>query len=249
MTEIKNMETDDEIRGKAYVHWRCWHEAYAGMVSEAYLEKLTLEKCEQIAFQWRDNILIAKDGERVAGFAGYGISRDTPDTGELFALYVLPEYWGTGVAKQLFDAASEQLSAYRTIGLWVLKENARAIRFYQKRGFSATGEEKHLPSVGAMEIRMERSNPKVYAFIAILHEEPDGGAYVAFPWDIRQTFGKGRVKVHATFDGVPYDGSIVNMGVKNEDGSVCYVIGVTKSIRRQIGKRHGDPIRIVVTER
>ena len=56
---------------------------------------------------------------------------------------------------------------------------------------------------------------------------PDnGGAYVIFPWDIRKEFGKGRVKVHATFDGIPYDGSVVNMGVKNADGEICYVIGV-----------------------
>ena len=151
---IKQMETDDEIRGKAYVHWRCWHEAYAGIVSPAYLQKLTLEKCEQIAFQWRDNILVVLDGERVVGFAGYGCSRESQNVGELFALYVLPEYWGTGIAKHLFEAVSEQLSAYCAIGLWVLKENARAIRFYQKCGFVATGEEQDLPSVGATEIRM-----------------------------------------------------------------------------------------------
>jgi len=246
---VKTMETDDEIRGKAYVHWRCWHEAYTEIVSEAYLEKLTLSKCEQIAFQWRGNILIAKDGERVAGFAGYGSSGESSEAGELFALYVLPEYWGTGVAKQLFDAVSEQLSRFRTVGLWVLKENARAIRFYEKCGFLATGEEQYLPSIGAIEVRMKRPNPKTYAFTAILHEEPDGGAYVAFPRDIKQTFGKRRVKVHATFDGVPYDGSIVNMGVKNADGSVCFIIGVPKSVRRQIGKRHGDPIRVEIKER
>ena len=154
MITIKRMETDDEIRGKAYVHWLCWHEAYAEMVSEAYLEKLTLDKCEQIAFQWRDNILVVLDGERVVGFAGYGCSRESQNVGELFALYVLPSYWGTGIAKHLFEAVSEQLSAYCAIGLWVLKENARAIRFYQKYGFVPTGEEQDLPSVGATEIRM-----------------------------------------------------------------------------------------------
>ena len=65
-----------------------------------------------------------------------------------------------------------------------------------------------------------------YTFTAALHETPDnGGAYIIFPWDIRKEFGKGRVKVHATFDGIPYDGSVVNMGVKNADGEICYVIG------------------------
>jgi hypothetical protein len=86
-----------------------------------------------------------------------------------------------------------------------------------------------------------------YEYETILREIPEsGGAYVAFPWDIRAEFGKGRVKVHASFDGVPYDGSIVNMGVKNPDGSVCYIIGVTKAIRAALGKRDGDTIRVVI---
>ena len=59
-----------------------------------------------------------------------------------------------------------------------------------------------------------------YSFDAILHEIPEnGGAYVVFPRDIRKLFGKGRVKVHATFDGIPYDGSIVNMGLKDPQRS------------------------------
>ena len=42
---------------------------------------------------------------------------------------------------------------------------------------------------------------KVYEFSAVIHEVPDnGGAYVIFPWNIREEFGKGRVKVHAEFD-------------------------------------------------
>ena len=89
-----------------------------------------------------------------------------------------------------------------------------------------------------------------YAFDATLHEiHENGGAYVIFPWDIRKEFGKGRVKVHATFDGIPYDGSVVNMGVKNEDGEICYVIGVLKAIRKQLGKKDGDTIHVVITER
>ena len=89
-----------------------------------------------------------------------------------------------------------------------------------------------------------------YEYDAPLHELPDnGGAYVAFPWDIRQEFGRGRVRVHAEFDGIPYDGSIVNMGVKNPDGSVCHVIGVRKAIREALGKGEGDTIRVVITVR
>jgi hypothetical protein len=94
-------------------------------------------------------------------------------------------------------------------------------------------------------------NPKVYEYDAMIKstETGRGGAYVQFPYDIRAEFGKGRVKVHATFDGEPYDGSVVNMGVKNEDGSVCYIIGILKEIRARIGKQPGDTVRVVIKER
>ena len=86
-----------------------------------------------------------------------------------------------------------------------------------------------------------------YEYDAILHGIPEsGGAYIVFPYDIRKEFGKGRVKVHATFDGVPYDGSIVNMGVKDENGDICYVIGVLKSIRKQLGKSDGDTVDVKI---
>ena len=89
-----------------------------------------------------------------------------------------------------------------------------------------------------------------YEYDAILHVlEDNGGAYVAFPWDLKKEFGKGRMKVHAEFDGVPYDGSIVNMGVKNPDGTVCYIIGVQKAIRAAIHKGEGDAVHVVINER
>lgn len=87
----------------------------------------------------------------------------------------------------------------------------------------------------------------VYEFDAVLHELTDnGGAYVIFPWDIREEFGKGRVRVHAEFDGIRYDGSIVNMGVKDENGNICYIIGVLKSIRKKLDKRDGDTIHVII---
>ena len=92
----------------------------------------------------------------------------------------------------------------------------------------------------------QEMSKRKYEYDAVLHEEPDGGAWVAFPWDIREEFGRGRVKVHASFDGIPYDGSVVNMGLKNEDGSVCYVLGVRKAIRQQLGKKDGDTIHVTV---
>ena len=95
--------------------------------------------------------------------------------------------------------------------------------------------------------RDEKGN---YVFDAVLQAVPDkGGAYVVFPWNIREEFGKGRVKVHATFDGVPYDGSIGNMGIRDEAGEICHIIGVLKSIRQAIGKQPGDTVRVTVSPR
>ncbi len=91
---------------------------------------------------------------------------------------------------------------------------------------------------------------KIYEYESLIYEAGQkGGAYVVFPYDIRKEFGRGRVKVHASFDGELYDGSIVNMGVRNEDGTVCYIIGIRKDIRARIGKQPGDTVRVTVRER
>lgn len=91
---------------------------------------------------------------------------------------------------------------------------------------------------------------RIFEYEGVIHESPDnGGAYVLFPWDIRKEFGKGRVKVHAEFDGIPYDGSIINMGVKDEDGNVRYLIGLLKAIRKQLRKGDGDSVHVVIRER
>lgn len=93
-------------------------------------------------------------------------------------------------------------------------------------------------------------NQKMYEFEAVIQKVPDiDGAYVEFPYDVKEEFGKGRVKVHATFDGESYDGSIVNMGVKNADGSVCYIIGLRKDIRDKIGKQASETVKVVIKER
>jgi len=92
-------------------------------------------------------------------------------------------------------------------------------------------------------------NIKTYEYETTIQSSGKGGAYVIFPYDIRTEFGKGRVKVCATFDNEPYDGSIVNMGVKNTDGSICYIIGILKEIRAKIGKQPGDVVCVTIQER
>lgn len=87
-------------------------------------------------------------------------------------------------------------------------------------------------------------NPEVYTFQAVIQKVPDiDGAYVEVPLDVRAVFGKGRVKVHATFDGVRYDGSLVRMGTPG------HILGLRKDIRGQIGKQPGDTVTVTVRER
>ena len=139
---IKPMETEAEIRGKAYVHWKSWQESYAGIVDAGYLERMTLEKCEDIAFRYPDNILVARDGERVVGFAAAGQYR--AEEGEVYALYVLAEYQRRKIGYALMRRCLEKLAACRSVYVWVLRDNQKAIAFYEKVGFRADGAEKEL---------------------------------------------------------------------------------------------------------
>lgn len=65
------------------------------------------------------------------------------------------------------------------------------------------------------------------------------GAYIEPPFDVEQVFGAKRVKVLATFDGVPYRGSVVKMGG-------CYMLGITQEIRKKIGKGFGDTVSVAI---
>ena len=86
---------------------------------------------------------------------------------------------------------------------------------------------------------------KTFEFDAVIQ---DGGekwpeaACIMFPYDIKESFGtKGQVKVKATFDGVPYRGSLANMGMG-------HMLVMRKDIRAQVGKSHGDTVRVTIVK-
>ena len=85
---------------------------------------------------------------------------------------------------------------------------------------------------------------KLYEFEAEIKKVPDiDGAYIEIPFDVKAEFGRGRVPVYATFEGEPYEGSLVRMGTP------CHIIGIRKDIRAKIGKQPGDIIRVTIKER
>jgi hypothetical protein len=82
---------------------------------------------------------------------------------------------------------------------------------------------------------------KKYTFTAKIDPGPGGGSFVIFPYDVEKEFStKGRVPVKATFDGVPYSGSLVKCGAQQ------HMLGLLKSIREQTGKHLGDTIKVEI---
>ena len=157
---IKRLETKEEIKGKASVHYQAWKEAYVGLVNQDYLDRRTMEMSLQSAQRAFDNgitTLIAKDRERVVGFADFGRYwlDDLHDAGEVYAIYILKEYYGKGIGYALMKKALDALSEYPQTAVWVLKGNERAIRFYKRCGFEFDGEKKEIElGIPATEARM-----------------------------------------------------------------------------------------------
>ena len=140
---IKSMETPEEIEGKSRVHWQAWREAYDEILPAEFQEQMTLDKCRFYSQKYPENTLIALNDAKVVGFVSYGDFRDSATiAGEIIALYVLKDYYDTGVGRQLMQAAFAALNGYQEIILWVLEDNKRAIAFYEKMGFVFDGEEK-----------------------------------------------------------------------------------------------------------
>jgi len=83
--------------------------------------------------------------ERVIGFCSYGPERERArgftGRGEIWAFYTHPDRWGSGAASQLMDHVEERLKAegFVTSVLWVLDDNPRARRFYERQGWAPTG--------------------------------------------------------------------------------------------------------------
>jgi diamine N-acetyltransferase len=88
--------------------------------------------------EWEGTTLVSEHDGRVVGVAGV-------EACWLHGFYVLPEYWGTGVAGELHDAALAQMPDCPELRLWVLEENNRARRFYERRGWRLNGETREVP--------------------------------------------------------------------------------------------------------
>ncbi|MFI7600677.1 GNAT family N-acetyltransferase [Actinoplanes sp. NPDC049681] len=155
MLEIRP-QTDADIEEAAALHLRTWQIAYAGIVPADYLAALRHE--EFVARRRSGTTLLAVDDGAVVGLAGFGPDPEDGAHGQLYALYVAPERWNTGAGRALLEAAEKELAgAYPDMRLWVLEENHRARRFYERAGLRTDGARElwrpHGTSVDLPEVR------------------------------------------------------------------------------------------------
>jgi GNAT superfamily N-acetyltransferase len=101
--------------------------------------------------QWRRRppIVAEVEGE-IIGFVSVGAARDDDAEGELYAIYVHPEHWGTGTGRALMEAGEDELwrLGHQQVVLWVLDDNPRARRFYEIAGWSADGKAQEVEMFG-----------------------------------------------------------------------------------------------------
>lgn len=164
--QVRPMASPQDREGRAFVHYQAWRETYPGLMPEEVLAKHTLERCRESAnsrrFSNSSDIFVALDrenGDRVIGFATLSHhARDfvsVEDAGEIVALYVLRDFHGLGLGKELLESCLARLPRPR-VALFVLKGNEKAIGFYQHMGFRFTGHEATQDGITELEMVLDK---------------------------------------------------------------------------------------------
>jgi GNAT superfamily N-acetyltransferase len=146
----------------AEVHVRTWQSAYEHVFGAERLTGVTVEQrlpmWRQILQTEEQKAFVAEDeDDRIIGWCTVGPSRDDDADGELWGIYVLPDAWGSGAGTVLMAAGVGALreSGCREVILWVLEDNPRARRFYEREGWVLDGEckEDEFLGVAVTEVR------------------------------------------------------------------------------------------------
>jgi L-amino acid N-acyltransferase YncA len=159
--------TLEDARQVAEIHVTTWQSAYQGILPAEYLASLSVEKREAM---WRESIvkgvpqlLVAKVEGDMVGWVAFGRCRDegsTLDSAEVWALYVAPPSWSSGVGRMLWRRSQARMleQGFKTVHAWVFTQNARAIKFYRAAGFAPD-----LSSVKEFELGGKRVQEMRYA--------------------------------------------------------------------------------------
>ena len=156
--------TPGDAKGIAGIQERGWQAAYRHVFPPAELDRGGFVPVSR----WRERLrrppvgwatFVAVRERSVVGFVSIGPSRDVPGAGEVYAIYVEPAAWSTGVGRALLERAEQQLAtSYDDATLWVLEDNPRARPFYERAGWETDGERKAEErwGVSAPEVRYRK---------------------------------------------------------------------------------------------
>lgn len=137
----------------AEAHIKAWCVGYKGIMPNEYLNSLSVELR---TIQWQEALsktdlgtnLVIEYKNIVSGFCVYGPARDkdlsNKNVGELVALNILPSKWSLGLGTELVKNVIESANNknWKSLYLWVIKENNRARNLYESMGFEVEGKEK-----------------------------------------------------------------------------------------------------------
>ena len=162
--EITRASTDDAA-AIAHILVKSWQVAYRSIMPDELLDNLSIKQRED---RWRYHLnsggeaYLLRSPSAAIGIVEVSDFRDAiPDYcgwGEIPVIYILPEYYGSGLGGKLMQFALALFAerGRENIGIWVLEKNARAIGFYQKHGFVCSAHSKVHEPTGLVEILMLR---------------------------------------------------------------------------------------------
>ena len=140
LIEIRRAKASDAA-AVADTHDEAWRGAYQGVIPGVELEKLVTRR----GADWWDSairkgsrIAILAFGDKVAGYANYGRNRARSlfYDGEIYELYLRPEFQGLGFGRRLFSASRRDLlqTGLKSMVVWALSDNEGAVEFYRALG-------------------------------------------------------------------------------------------------------------------
>jgi ribosomal protein S18 acetylase RimI-like enzyme len=149
------LATVEDATAIATIHVVAWQIAYKGLVADHILQNMSIERraerwAERLAKNEDTIYVFVEDNVHVVGFLSIGVTRDQDlaeqPVGEIYAIYLHPDAWDKGYGRKLCEFACKELDyrGFNQATLWVLHNNERAQKFYQKFGFRPDGAEKDL---------------------------------------------------------------------------------------------------------
>ncbi|MCJ8143997.1 GNAT family N-acetyltransferase [Ancylobacter sp. A5.8] len=125
----------------ADIHDTAWRAAYRGLIPGAELEKMIQRRGPgwwETALKRGSRVLVLTFGDSVAGYANLGRNRarGLPYEGEIYELYLRPEYQGLGFGRRLFADSRKELTnaGFEGVAVWALAANEQALGFYRALG-------------------------------------------------------------------------------------------------------------------